>query len=75
MARITKGFKHDMQDKDNIEMYEDVFEMMRGNENEINKKTQRKPHQQDIYAQKVVNEILSFCINNKVNQEDIILEL
>ena len=71
----SEDFKHDMQDKDNIEMYEDVFEMMRGNENEINKKTQRKPTQEDIYVQKVVNEILSLCINNKVNQEDIILEL
>lgn len=64
-----------MQDKDNIEMYEDLFEMMRGNENEINKKTHRKPTQEDIYVQKVVNEIRSLCINNKVNQEDIILEL
>lgn len=71
----SKGFKHDMQDKDNIEMYEDVFEMMRGNENEIDKKNQRKPTQEDIYVQKVVNEILSLCINNKVNQQDIILEL
>ena len=71
----SESFKLDMQDKDNIEMYEDVFEMMRGNENEINKKTQRKPNQEDIYVQNVVNEILTLCINNKVNQEDINLEL
>jgi hypothetical protein len=71
----SKGFKHDMQEKDNIEMYDDVFEMIRGNENEINKKTQQKPNQEDIYVQKVVNEILSLSINNKVIQENIILEL
>jgi hypothetical protein len=71
----SKEFNHDIQDKDNIEMYEDLFEMMQGNENEINKKTQRKPTQEDIYVQKVVNEILSICINNKVNQDEIILEL
>ena len=68
----SKEFKHDMQDKDNTEIYEDVFEIMR--DNEINRKTQQKPNQKDIYAQKVVNEILSLCINNKVNQEDILLQ-
>jgi hypothetical protein len=41
----------------------------------INKKTQQKQPQKDIYAQKVLNEILSLSINNKVNQEGIILEL
>ncbi len=71
----SKGFKHDMQDKNNIEMYEDLYEILRSGEIEINKKTQRKPTQEDIYVQKVVNEILSICINNKVNQQDIILEL
>jgi hypothetical protein len=29
----------------------------------------------DFYAQKVVNEILSICTNNKVNQKDIAIEL
>jgi len=75
IKKKSEDFKHDMQDKDNIEMYEDVFDWLRGNENEIHKKTQRKPTQEDIYSQKVVNEILSLSINNKVNQEDIILEL
>jgi hypothetical protein len=71
----SKEFKHDMQDKNNIEMFEDLYEILRSGEIEINKKTQRKPTQEDIYVQKVVNEILSLCINNKVNQEDINLEL
>jgi hypothetical protein len=71
----SKGFKHDMQDKNNIEMYEDLYEILRSGEIDINKKTQRKPTQEDIYVQKVVNEILSLCINNKVNQEDILLQL
>jgi len=71
----SKEFKHDMQDKNNIEMYEDLYEILRSGEIEINKKTQRKPTQEDIYVQKVVNEILSLCINNKVNQEDILLQL
>jgi len=71
----SKGFKHDMQDKNNIEMYEDLYEILRSGEIEINKKTQRKPNQNDIYVQNVVNEILTLCINNKVIQEDINLEL
>jgi hypothetical protein len=71
----SKEFKHDMQDKNNIEMYEDLYEILRSGEIEINKKTQRKPTQEDKYVQKVVNEILTLCINNKVNQEDINLEL
>lgn len=71
----SKEFKHDMQDKNNIEMYEELLEMMRGNESFINEETHRKPTQEDIYVQKVVDEILSICINNKVNQQDIILEL
>jgi hypothetical protein len=75
IKKKSKEFKHDMQDIDNIEMYEDLFDWLRGNENEINNKIQRKPTQEDIYAQKVVNEILSLSISNKVNQEDIILEL
>ena len=69
----SKGFKHDMQDKNNIEMYEDLYEILRIGEIEINKKTQLKPTQENIYVEKVVNEILSLCINNKVNQEDIVL--
>ena len=56
-------------------LYEDLYEILRSGEIEINKKTQRKPTQEDIYVQKVVNEILSICINNKVKQQDIILEL
>ena len=75
IKKKSKEFKHDILDKDNIEMYDDLFEMMRGGENLINNETQLKPTQKDIYAQIVVNEILSLCINNKVNQEDIILEL
>ncbi len=71
----SKSFKHDMQDNDDIEIYEDIFNRFLKNENEINNGTQRKPTQKDKYAQEVVNEILSLCINNKVNQEDIILEL
>jgi hypothetical protein len=37
--------------------------------------TSLTPSQMDIYAQKVVNEILSICTNNKVNQKDIAIEL
>jgi hypothetical protein len=62
-------------DKNNIEFDNDVYNMLRVNENLNKKETQRKPTQQDLYAQKVVNKILTLCINNKVNQEDIILEL
>jgi hypothetical protein len=68
-------FKRDIQDKDNIGMFEDLSEMIRGNENVTNKETQQKSNQQDVFAQKVVNEILSLCNNNRVNQEDIILEI
>jgi hypothetical protein len=71
----SNGFKYDMQDKDNIEMYEDLLEILRIDPYEINNKTQRKPTQEDIYAQNVVNEILSLCTNNKVNQEDIVIKL
>jgi hypothetical protein len=75
VMKKSKEFKHDALDEDNIEMYEDIIKVLRGNENEIKNKTQRKPTQEDKYVQKVVNEILSICINNKVNQEDIILEI
>lgn len=70
------GFKYDMHDKDNIESANDIYEILRVNDkSQLNNETQLKPSQMDKYAQKVVNEILSLCINNKVNQEDIILEL
>jgi len=41
----------------------------------INDELQLKPSKMNIYVQKVIKEIHSICINNKVNQEDIILEL
>jgi hypothetical protein len=76
IEKKSREFKHDMQDKDNIESANDIYEILRVNdESLLNNETQLKPSQMDKYAQKVVNEILSLCINNKVNQEDIILEL
>ena len=73
VIKKSKEFKHDPLDEDNIEMYEDIIKVLRGNENEIKNKTQRKPTQEDKYVQKVVNEIHSMCIENKVNQEEIVL--
>ena len=64
-----------MQDKDNIESCEDLFEILRSDPYEINNNTHRLTTQEDIYAQNVVNEILSLCTNNKVNQEDIVIKL
>ena len=76
IKKKSKEFKHDMQDKDNFESANDIYEILRVNdESLLNNETQLKPSQMDKYSQKVVNEILSLCINNKVNQEDIILEL
>ncbi len=71
----SKEFVHDMQDKDNIESCEDLFEILRSDPYEINNNTHRITTQEDIYAQNVVNEILSLCTNNKVNQEDIVIKL
>ncbi len=58
---------------DFIEIFE--IERLEDDENFMNKETSRKPSQMDTYVQKVVDEILSICINNKVNQKDILLEL
>ena len=56
--------------------FNSIYEILRVNdESLLNNETQLKPSQMDKYAQKVVNEILSLCINNKVNQEDILLQL
>lgn len=75
IEKNSKEFEYDFSDKDNLEMFEDTYEIFRKGEIDINNGTRIKHTQYDIYAQKVVNEILSLCIDNKVNQEDIILEL
>ena len=73
--KSSREFLRDIQDNNNIEMYENLSEMMQDNENVTNNETQEKPNQKDVLVQKVVNEILSLCNNNRVNQEDIILEI
>ena len=69
--KSSREFLRDIQDNNNIEMHENLSEMMLDNENVTNNETQEKPNQKDVLAQKVVNEILSLCNNNRVNQEDI----
>ncbi len=71
----SEEFNYDILDKDNIKSANDIYEILRVNESPLNNETQLKPSQMDKYAQKVVNDILSLCINNKVGQEGIILEL
>jgi hypothetical protein len=73
IEKKSNEFKYDIHDKDNIERDEYLLEMLRGDESVINNETTRKPDQMDKYAQKIVNEILSLCINNKVNQNNILL--
>lgn len=59
--------------RDFFELYEN--ERFKEDGNFMDNETSLKPSQIDIYAHKVVNEILSICSNNKVNQKDIVIEL
>jgi hypothetical protein len=67
IEKKSNDFNYEIYDNDSSESASELFERM------INDEPPLKPSQMDIYAQNVVNEIHSICINNKVNQNEITL--
>lgn len=67
IEKKSNEFNYETYDNDSSESASELFERM------INNEPPLKPSQMDIYAQNVVNEIHSICINNKVNQNEITL--
>jgi hypothetical protein len=75
IKKKSNAFRYNTLDEDNTELENNLYEILRSYESLLNNETPLKPSKIDVYAQNVVNEILLLCINNKVNQEDIILKI
>lgn len=69
IEKKSNEFNDEICDNESFESATELFERM------INNEPSLKPSQMNIYALNVVNEIHSICVNNKVIQEDILIQL
>ena len=69
IEKKSNEFNDEICDNDSFESATELFERM------INNEPSLKHSKMNVYALNVVNEIHSICVNNKVIQEDILIQL